>query len=200
MSCSYSDIAMERYDKHAISETIKPLVWFRFRDDIFIVWTRSDQELTNFVSIMNNVDPTKKRKFELKKSTHDGLDFLDLNLKFNNNTCKIEVDVYAKETNSFTYVMPSTCYPNKNINNVPYGVALRLRRICDTEEKFDTRSNEYSNYLIARDYKPSVVDKHFSEVKQITNNKSQARKPKPKANKDITKNHLSLPTILNYQI
>ena len=58
--------------------------------------------------------------------------------------------------------MPTTCYPKKNINNVPYGVGLRLRRICDTDEKFETRSKEYSDYLIARDYEPAVVDKHFA--------------------------------------
>ena len=61
------------------------------------------------------------------------------------------MDVFAKPTNSFTYVLSSTCSPKRNINNVPKGIALRLRRICNTDEKFDIRSYEYQNYLIARD-------------------------------------------------
>ena len=48
---------------------------------------------------------------------------------------KLSADVYSNPINSFSYVMPSTCYPMKNINKVPQGIALRLRRICDTTEK-----------------------------------------------------------------
>ena len=73
-----------------------------------------------------------------------------------------------KPTNSFTYVLPSTCYPKKNINNVPKGIALRLRRICDTDEKFDIRSSEYQNYLIARDYRPTLVKRQFYTIKNIS--------------------------------
>ena len=88
------------------------------------------------------------------------LDFLDLSLHINEDN-KICVDVYAKPTNSFTYVLPSTCYPKKSINKVPKGIALRLRRICDSDEKFDIRSSEYQNYLIARDNNPTLVKKQL---------------------------------------
>ena len=60
--------------------------------------------------------------------------------------------------------MSSTCYPQKNINNVPKGITLRLRRICDTDEKFDIRSYKYQNYLIARDYKPTLVKRQFYAI------------------------------------
>ena len=105
------------------------------------------------------------------------LEFLDLSLRINDQN-KISVDVYAKPTNSFTYVLPSTCYPKKNINNVPKGIALRLKRICDTDEKFDYRSLEYQNYLIAREYNPSLVKKQFSSVRNISRNDSRQVKRK----------------------
>ena len=96
----------------------------------------------------------------------NGLEFLDLKLKIQNG--KISVDVYSKPTNSFTYVMPSTCNPRKNINNVPRDTALRLKRICDNDEKFATRSTEYKNYLIARDYEPKVVEHHFKDISKLS--------------------------------
>ena len=83
-----------------------------------------------------------------------------------------------KTTNSFTFVQPSTCYPRKSINNVPRGIALRLRRICDTDEKFESRANEYKQYLIARDYKPSLVDRRFQEVFKITRTEARPKKTK----------------------
>ena len=77
---------------------------------------------------------------------------------------KTTVDVFSKPTNSFTYVMPITCYPSNNINNVPRLIALRLKRICNSNEKFTACSNEHKNYLIARRYKNKVVEKNFNEI------------------------------------
>ena len=118
------------------------------------------------------------------------LEFLDLSLHIDEHK-KICVDVFAKPTNSFTYVLPSTCYPKKNINNVPKGIALRLRRICDTDEKFDIRSYEYQNYLIARDYKPTLVKRHFHAIKNIS--RREARQVKPK----VIKSNFNLITVYN---
>ena len=75
-----------------------------------------------------------------------------------------------------TYVLPSTCFLKYNIENIPKGVALRLRRICDSDEKFEKHSAEYQNYLIARDYKPGKAIKQFSDFKKRT--KGEPRKPK----------------------
>ena len=47
-------------------------------------------------------------------------------------------------------------------------MSLRLRTICDTDEKFDIRSSEYQNHLIARDYKPSLVKRQFHAIKSIS--------------------------------
>ena len=87
---------------------------------------------------------------------------------------KTTVDVYSKPTNSFTYVDPKTCYPSRDINKIPEGIALSLRRICDSDEKYGKRSNEYQNYLIARNYSASLVVKQFQKVSQIS--RDNARK------------------------
>ena len=57
--------------------------------------------------------------------------------------------------------------PKNSINKVPRGIALRLRRICDLDEKFDIRSSEYQNYLIARDHNP-LLGKQFHSVRNMT--------------------------------
>ena len=65
----------------------------------------------------------------------DSLEFVDLKLMFDKEAKKISVDVFSKTTNSFTYVFPNTCFPKNNIENIPKGAALRLRRICDSDKK-----------------------------------------------------------------
>ena len=95
------------------------------------------------------------------------LEFLDLELKFDKESKQIYVDVFAKDTESFTYVLPSTCFPKNNIENISKSVALCLRRICDSDEKFGKHSAEYQDYLIARDYKAGKVKKQFFALKNL---------------------------------
>ena len=71
------------------------------------------------------------------------------------------VGVFGKPKHSFTYVKPSTSYPHKSIN-----------------KKFESCANEYKQYLIAQDYKPSLVDQQFQEVSKLTRTKVRAKRPK----------------------
>ena len=115
---------------------------------------------------MNKVEPTKKIQVTMEVAT-DTLEFLDLKLKCDEESKQISVDVFAKDNGSFTYVLPSTCFPKNNIENIPKGVPLRLRRICNSDEKLEKHSAEYENYLIARGCKPGTVKKEFSDIKKI---------------------------------
>ena len=97
--------------------------------------------------------------------------------------------IFAKATNSFTYVVPSTCFPKTNIENISKGIkgiALHLRRTYDSDSKFEKRSAEYQKYLIARDYKPRNEKMHFSDVRDIS--REEARRLKIKSNFSTTCN------------
>ena len=58
MSCSYSDIAMYRFNIKALNYGPDVQCWNRFRDDIFFLWNHSLEELQKFFEFMNNVDTT----------------------------------------------------------------------------------------------------------------------------------------------
>ena len=126
------------------------------------------------------------------------LGFLDLKLKINEG--KIRVDVFAKSTYSFSNITPNSCCPENNICNTPRGIALRLRRICDDDETFEKRSSEYQNYLTARDHKPFIVKKQFSEVKKKTRSETRQKQTKQDKVSDfkfITTYNPALPNIHN---
>ena len=177
MPCSYADLALASYDSKALAFDLSPTTWKRFRDDVFVVWTHGPASVSLFLEYLNKIDKSGKIQFTMQAAGDDGLEFLDLKLELVNG--KISVDVFSKPTNSFKYVLLSTCYPNRNIRNVPKGIALRLRRICDSDEKYDERSEEYQKYPIARDYQPGSVKRQFEEVKKLS--RSEARRPKVKS-------------------
>ena len=39
---------------------LKPIVWFRYTDDIFFVWTHGEQELQRFFQELNKTHPNLK--------------------------------------------------------------------------------------------------------------------------------------------
>ena len=92
MSCSYSDIAMAHFDNRAENYTVKLTVWKRFRDDVFSVWTHNINALPAFQNL-NNIDSTGKIKLTTQITDQNGLEFLDLKLKVNENS-KITADVF----------------------------------------------------------------------------------------------------------
>ena len=110
----------------------------------------------------------------------DILQCLDLQLKFDKVSKLIFVDIFCKATNSFTYVLPSTCFSKTNIEKIPKDLALGSRRICDSGSKFEKRHAEYQKHLIARNYKPSKVKKQLSDVRNVSS--EEARRPKIKSN------------------
>ena len=66
---------------------------------------------------MNNVDRTEKVQCTMEVA-EDVLEFLDLKLTFDKEYKRISVEIFAKATNSFTYVLPSTCFPKNSFENV----------------------------------------------------------------------------------
>ena len=132
----HGDITIEQFDKKTLEYNLAVIGWKRFREDIFLVWPHFAEDLNLFFNYMNNIDRTKKIQFTMEVRKYVS-QFLDLKLKFDKQHKRILVDVFAKATNSFTYVPPSICFPKNSIENVPEGVALRLRRICDSDDKFE---------------------------------------------------------------
>ena len=110
---------------------------------IFLLyWPYRIDELDIFFDYMNKVDATIKNLFTMEISIKK-LEFSYLKLKFNKRSKQSYVDVFVKDTNSFTYILPGTCFPKTNIESISKSVVLCLRKICDSDKKFEKCSAEY---------------------------------------------------------
>ena len=87
---------------------------------------------------MNSIDTTKQIQFTMEIA-EDVLEFLYFKLTFDKRYKRISVYNFPKALNNFTYVLPNTCFHKNSIKYVPKGVELRLKRICDSYEKFEKR-------------------------------------------------------------
>ena len=116
-----------------------------------------------FPNIDNMSDLDAVKSILLNRSTNtppvectlDGLKpCLTCNNSIFNNRNLLQTDDTAQGLHMSCSYSDVAVYLRKILNNIPQCISLRLRRICDTDQKFNSRSIEYKTYLTARDYKP----------------------------------------------
>ena len=95
--------------------------------------------------------------------------FLDLKIKIVNG--KISTDLYRKETDKPTALLPSSAHPVHITPNIVYSMGFRLLRICSDEAIFEQRLKELkNNFLIPRNYNSKLIDAEFEKVKSYPGN------------------------------
>ena len=177
-ACSYADLAMGIIDRRARSGEIKPNLWWRYRDDIFDLWTQGPVKLNEFTEFIISLYPTIK--FTLVSSPIS-LNVLDLTLNLVNGF--IQTDIYSKPTDNHIYLLRNSAHPAHVTRAIPYGVATRIRRNCSTDETFSKRSAEYQSYLYNRGYNPGLVSQQFEKAQSIP--RETLLQPRPKDSKQI---------------
>ena len=76
MAPSYANIFMDRLERRLIQNAeVKPHIWWRYINDIFIVWMEGEEKLKEFIDYLNNAHDTIK--FTCKWLDHE-IEFLDV--------------------------------------------------------------------------------------------------------------------------
>ena len=185
-ACSYADLAMGVIDYRAkFGGAIKPNLWWRYRDDVFDIWTQGLEKLLEFTNYINSLYPTIK--FELIYS-ETSLNVLDLTIHLQNGY--IVTDIYSKPTDSHLYLPFSSSHPNHCKRAIPYGVALRIKRNCSNNIFLEKRCQEYKSYLKQQQYNSNLVDKQFNKAMELE--RSEILKTKTKTKKK------TFPLVLDY--
>ena len=132
---------MGEFETNAINGYAEKLfLWFRYVDDILMIWTHGEEKLDAFINHLNSIYPTIK--FTSERST-TLVSFLDVNIQLENN--KIQIDLFCKPTDKHRYLLHSSSHPFHTKRSIPYSLAIRLRRICSTETSFDSQSTDTKN-------------------------------------------------------
>ena len=92
--------------------------------------------------------------------------FLDLQITIKQK--QIHTDLFRKETDKPSALLPSSAHPGHIVPNIVYSMAFRLLRICSSEENFEKRLLELKEkFFLPRGYKPSIIDKAFKKLDTI---------------------------------
>lgn len=93
----YADIFMAEFEKEALAKcTLKPDLYFRYLDDIFIVWSHGRTAFNDFLQIFNSHRASINFKAEVSSNS---INFLDTTL-FRSTDNSIHSKVYFKPTDT----------------------------------------------------------------------------------------------------
>ena len=135
-------------------------------------WNGEDKlHQDEFITYLNNLHPTIKFTGSFSKSE---ILFLDVNLLQINGT--LQTDLYVKP-DKHQYPFKSSCHPSHTKKSIPYSMALRLRKICWTDDFFHKRPNALTTRLIKREYKHCFIQQEIKKVPALFHPATPSKHP-----------------------
>ena len=152
---------MEQVESEFLKTQIhQPLVWFRYINDIFSIWTHGQDQLEHFLVDFNKFHPSIKFTYE---SSRKNVSFLDVDVKFLNG--EIIIDLHIKASDRHQYLDYTSSHPHHTKRSIVYSQALRVSRICSFEEDFERHRNQMKLWFLNSGYPKRLIDKEVEKVK-----------------------------------
>ena len=165
MAPAYASLFMGKLEEDFFKTvTIKPDVWFRFLDDIFMVWNDTLENLEIFIDKINSFHPSIKFTHTISKTS---VPFLDV-LVSKDKSLNITTDVYVKETNHHQYLEYTSSHPKSCKSGIPFSQGKRYRRIISDDKTFNDSLPTLRQYFIDRNYPSSIVDFALNKVSSLS--------------------------------
>ena len=121
----YACIFMDQVESNFLqTQKFQPLVWFRYIDDIFFIWTHGENSLKNFMKEFNNFNRNIKFTYEFSEAS---INFLDLNVRLSNS--KLQTSLYVKPIDRHKYLYFRSSHTKHTKRSIVYSQTLRVRAL-----------------------------------------------------------------------
>ena len=115
MAPKYANISMAGMEKSFFATLNRlPICYFRFLDDIFMIWTREQESLNEYLNLANDFYPSIKFTAETSSSE---IHFLDSTIHLQND--KVKTEIYSKPIDAHLYLLPKSCHRSHTTKNIP---------------------------------------------------------------------------------
>ena len=174
MAPSYANIFMHEIEQGFLqTQTIKPLVWKRYIDDIFVIWTANQTQLDDFLLKLNQYHHTIKFTSETSQTS---VNFLDMTIYKGHNftqTNKLDYKTYFKPTNTFQYLHFKSAHTKNTKTAVIKGETKRFQRTNSEKPNYEQTIEQFKHHLISRGYPTHLI------TESILNAQTTNSNPKP---------------------
>ncbi len=157
---NYANIFMAQWEKEALEKCPKkPQCFFRYLDDIFLIWPHSREEFTEFFNILNSHHPSIKLKSTISENTIPFLDTTIFKGSRFQTTNKLDTKVYFKPTDTHELLHKTSYHPSHTFKGMVKSQIIRFKRICSDEADFHHACNILFSVLRKRGYAYSFLRK-----------------------------------------
>ena len=139
-----------------------------------------------FKQQINEFHPSIKYDFNFSNKE---LNFLDT-VVYKTQSGKLETNLYRKESDRQAYLHRKSENPESLKRSILFSQALRLRRICSTNNEFQDSCDKLRNKLIERGYKQQEINEGTERTKTFDGKKLLEEKAKKQSNR--------IPLVLTY--
>ena len=143
-----ANIYLAEFDKLAINYKLKPLLFTRYIDDIFFIWTDTMENLCTFQNYLNTLIPDITLNFT---NSYNSIDFLDLTVFISN--CTLFTKVYFKPTDKHTLLSHNSFHPKHTYKGILKSQFIRYKQLCTLHTHYKEASHTLIQALIPRGYK-----------------------------------------------
>lgn len=151
--------------------------YYRYIDDIFIIWNGSSQELHQALAAWNTLSSLT---LELTQYSHISVDFLDVTLNLDPITHKIHSSIYFKPISKFNYLSPSSCHPPHVLRGWILAEINRHYELTSHPTTRDCNLQVFKEHLLTRGYTHSFLNSLLSKARALYINPPIAPNPNSK--------------------
>ena len=153
--CIFMDDVESKFLK---TQSLQPLIWFRYIDDVFFIWTHGEEKLQLFLTDLNNYNLHIEFTYEFNK---EYISFLDL--KFSLCDDKLTTDLHVKPTDRNQYLHDTSAHPNHTKRSIVYSQTLRLSRICSYQNDFEKHLEDMKSWFRVWGYPDNLMKEEMEE-------------------------------------
>ena len=145
---SYACTYMGEWEKHLLQKSqAQPLIFFRYVDDIFGIWTEGKDNLEEFHKLAKTIHPKIQITMDSSNIT---IPFLDVLVSLCDG--KISTTIFEKETDKHMYVHSKSDHSLQCKRAIPYVLGIRAKRICSDEKSYQETKKKITEHLSIRGY------------------------------------------------
>ena len=117
-----------------------------------MIWAGSEQELLDFMSDLN-----KKLLQSNSNLSTQKFELLDV-LVYKDHNNMLQTTIYRKQTDRQNYLDARSEHPKLLKDSIPYSQALRIKRICSSQQEFLSHTAKMINQSQKRGYDKSIIE------------------------------------------
>ena len=152
---AYANNFMAQFEKQHIYPYIKnkSILYLRYIDNIFMIWTETKQELLIFSEKLNSKHKTISFEHNISNSN---ISFLDT-LIYKDKNKTLQTTLYRKLTDQQSHLHAHSDYPKSLKRSIPYSQALRIKTICSTLTEYKKHCAILKQNFIERGYVENIL-------------------------------------------